>query len=207
MENFTSFKTAQILKEAGFPQPEIKTGQCWYRFDGALFVVVGKTFADGRYQKVFYFGAEAPTEKEVAGFSDCFFAPTSADILREIYPAEVRGQIGAGDMLTMALDPEKAAERWMYDVGLVEKKHPLYDEWVRQTEGPIVFFRDGHIVRFAGQQCLCNPCSEGAKLIPVSKDGDIGLGPGIGGVVTLIKLPGSSTVVASLDVSNKVGCV
>lgn len=84
MQNIAIFETAVKLKEQGLPQPTPEAGQFWYNPDFGLFVVGRMSFVDGKFRSIFYFETGKVYEKEEASFSDCVFAPTACDILREL---------------------------------------------------------------------------------------------------------------------------
>lgn len=69
MKNVTTHETSLRLKAAGFPQPEPEAGQFWYDDSGVL-VCIGFSYDPGG---------------SIARFKQTFaFAPTAADILREL---------------------------------------------------------------------------------------------------------------------------
>lgn len=74
MKNFVSAKTAQELKELGFPQPEPEVGQFWYLSDIAV-VVVGDDRLRGLESGNAYSEGFAVLRKHLT------FAPTATDIL------------------------------------------------------------------------------------------------------------------------------
>jgi len=78
MQNHATYETSVRLKEAGFPQPEPEAGQFWYNtmFKQDIGVVVGDAlyFVNGT-------GFTIPSEHSK---NYMVFAPTSADILREL---------------------------------------------------------------------------------------------------------------------------
>lgn len=85
MNNVTTFETAQRLKAAGFPQPEIKVGQFWYNPDRELAAIthiqpVGFVFI-GSLREVWSITQDAESD---AAFNSYFYAPTTTDILREL---------------------------------------------------------------------------------------------------------------------------
>lgn len=84
MNNVVTFKTAQRLKEAGFPQPAPEAGQFWYNPDFGIFVVGRRSFVDGTTRSIFYFETGNVLEVSEVAFLDCVFAPAVPDILREI---------------------------------------------------------------------------------------------------------------------------
>ena len=70
MKNVTTHETSAALKAAGFPQREPETGQFWYDDSGVL-VCIGFSYDPGG---------------SIARFKQTFaFAPTAADILRELF--------------------------------------------------------------------------------------------------------------------------
>lgn len=79
MQNHVTFETSLRLKEAGFPQPTPEAGQFWW------FV----RYPDGTARKevicVVIKGAMKPMDGDnLEGKQEFVFAPTSADILREL---------------------------------------------------------------------------------------------------------------------------
>lgn len=207
MKNTVSHKMAVLLKEAGFPQPEFEVGQFWYaemEYKGGTLehvplCVVVEQYAT-RQKHLRRLTCEKNTG-EKGGEPQCF-APVATDILALLCPDRTTGQMGADDVLRMALDPEKAAAQFL---ALLKKPqtHSLYDEWLAQMDFAWTGTDNG-IVMFARKQCFASRKGEAvAEVVPVHKNDDIGLGPGVGGLVTLIKLPGSKTVIASLDVSSR----
>lgn len=69
MKNVTTHETSAALKAAGFPQREPEAGQFWYDDSGVL-VCIGFSYDPGG---------------SIARFKQTFaFAPTAADILREL---------------------------------------------------------------------------------------------------------------------------
>lgn len=89
MNNVATFETAQRLKNAGFPQPEIKVGQFWYAepvYKGGSLEHIPLCIVVERYS------ARKPLLRrltcehmtgEVAESAQCF-APTAIDILHEL---------------------------------------------------------------------------------------------------------------------------
>lgn len=83
MKDIVIFETAVRLKEAGFPQPTPEFGQEWYNPEYGLFVV---GFIDAPYARatIIYNNKSCVFSKNLPNFSDCVFAPTATDILREL---------------------------------------------------------------------------------------------------------------------------
>lgn len=94
MKNHVNYETAVRLKEAGFPQPEPESGQFWYLPTGAnrygIFCCYGVDvsekmplylFATSIKKDIFYIRQTAKWQDQM---DNCFFAPTAADILREL---------------------------------------------------------------------------------------------------------------------------
>lgn len=93
MLDIVSFETAKQLKEAGFPQPELRDGQAWYWKHGdpyflyyhssvhALLSPIGWAHAGKRILS---------KERRDIFFSETAYAPTATDILRELPGANLR---------------------------------------------------------------------------------------------------------------------
>ncbi len=113
MKNTISFETAVRLKKAGFPQPAPEVGQFWHNKAGQSFVVLGKdevVAVSCAYLEKF----SLPFSVDAATFDKYVFAPTATDILEQLFPAKGRiVDVGAMDILRMALDPERAALVWI----------------------------------------------------------------------------------------------
>ena len=85
MKNIVSYKTAQALKTAGFPQPEPEAGQVWYLDAGDAVFING---INARGEII----CAAPSLINIEGHfvfnpdacESMPFAPTAADILREL---------------------------------------------------------------------------------------------------------------------------
>ena len=84
MKNIVTFETAKRLKEVGFPPPEPGVGQFWHNPDFGLFLVGRRWYVDGTYRNIFYIESGKAFEKGENDFSECIFAPTATDILRDI---------------------------------------------------------------------------------------------------------------------------
>jgi len=122
MKNIVTFETAVRLKIAGFPQPTPEAGQFWWlKFMGEPMRPCVVNFA-GTVEIYFSVVGGVVSEKKHMGHSlitnvweksGAVFAPTAADILAELFKPEIRGQIGAMDVLAMALNPELAAKDWL----------------------------------------------------------------------------------------------
>ena len=125
MKKVVSFEMAKALKEAGFFEPEqIRAGQLWY-IDDELCVVVGVDSDIQIYYAPFSdFWTDAP--KECPNYGAVYeespydlmdrgmcFAPTSADILGDIFTPEKNFHIFPADIIRMALDADLAATQWM----------------------------------------------------------------------------------------------
>lgn len=120
MKNVVSFETAKRLKEAGFPQPEPEVGQFWYRKHPSLAITLefAQSVEPDENGGSRFYTLWVGTEDTGGKFYDCkkhdlIFAPTSTDILRELYPAGKKVIIGSNRLLAMALDPAAAAEKWI----------------------------------------------------------------------------------------------
>ncbi len=81
MQNHVTPGTARRLRDAGFPQPEPEFGQIWHpsRY-GGLFVYICK--GCGNTMELRAPAGWSTWEKP--GSDKLFFAPTAADILREL---------------------------------------------------------------------------------------------------------------------------
>lgn len=79
MQNHVTEKTAQRLKDAGFPQPPAIRGQSWYAKTDDSFIVYAVN--DGRFSTINEDGVRIVCAD---GDTDLIFAPTATDILREL---------------------------------------------------------------------------------------------------------------------------
>jgi hypothetical protein len=78
--DIVSKETAKRLEAAGFPQPIPIFGQVWYNSRGNKIVIGGGRFGFGvEYYAMAYGGQNLTVRK-----SELVFAPTAADILREL---------------------------------------------------------------------------------------------------------------------------
>ena len=86
MKNIVSYKTAQALKAAGFPQPEPEAGQFWYDKGFHRLCVIAYDCGKPEVTRIcplncsdwsYWFHGEMGSGEHV-------FAPTAADILREL---------------------------------------------------------------------------------------------------------------------------
>jgi hypothetical protein len=82
MKNTASFETAMRLKEAGFPQPEIETGQVWFNLHSAA-TLIGLLDPCEKGLRYFYCHslASGRSQRILPATDDAFFAPTATDIL------------------------------------------------------------------------------------------------------------------------------
>ena len=91
MKERTTFETAQALKAAGFPQPEPEAGQMWYLGDSPKYLAGQELTDSGHFDGDFVFYTVGfPNLPLVNSREDVFesmvYAPTAADILREMVP-------------------------------------------------------------------------------------------------------------------------
>jgi len=89
MNDTVSFETAVRLKEAGFPQPEPHYRQVWYTSDGVDCFTLGRKNPQGRF-----WADDKILKPDFHTSPDVVFAPTTTDILQEIYsffPASAGG--------------------------------------------------------------------------------------------------------------------
>lgn len=84
MQHVTA-QTATALRDAGFPQPEFATGQIWYNLYGAA-SFIGRKDCDSQGNTTFFCTSlRTGTTDEIRLIKDvAIFAPTAADILREL---------------------------------------------------------------------------------------------------------------------------
>ena len=83
MKNIVTFETAKRLKEAGFPQPMPEAGQVWYANDVNMRVSI--VHVGGRAVNHVNQGYMLIYNTPIREFkTDCVFAPTATDILREM---------------------------------------------------------------------------------------------------------------------------
>ena len=117
MKNICTHETSLRLKAAGFPQPEPEAGQFWYGetvYKGGtlehtpLCVVVEKYSS----QKLFLRRLDCEHYVSSDGGNPKVFAPTAADILREL-SVEKTLSLSAMAVLIMATNPEDAAKAWL----------------------------------------------------------------------------------------------
>lgn len=83
--DITTNETSKRLKEAGFPQPDFATGQLWYNSHGALSFIGKKELGDDG--KTYFFCTSidtARTERMIPIKDGAFYAPSAADVLREL---------------------------------------------------------------------------------------------------------------------------
>lgn len=82
MRNHVTYETAVRLKEAGFPQPVPEEGQLWYNPKTERLCIILFNRAKWSF-RVSYFGSAS---NKGGYLKDNFmFAPTAADILRELW--------------------------------------------------------------------------------------------------------------------------
>lgn len=79
--NVVTFETAKKLKEAGFPQPEYKTGQVWYGTAGLTTQIVGTTYGKDSPE---FFNPHTAVTQTISHHFDFTFAPSATDILKEL---------------------------------------------------------------------------------------------------------------------------
>jgi len=91
MKSSVSFETAVALKDAGFPKPDmVYWNYVWFDKSGEQWRPGSLTL------------------------NPDIFAPSAPYILHQLFPeGKIRIQVGAEDILRMALDPEVAAQAWM----------------------------------------------------------------------------------------------
>ena len=91
MNNVTTFETSQRLKAAGFPQPVPAFGHLWYifdkqfnkaKFEPAIVVGVHNAIQDKEFSVIYKSGS--CREYDFDDLSNFYFAPTAADILKEL---------------------------------------------------------------------------------------------------------------------------
>lgn len=78
-----SFETAKRLKDAGFPQPEFRTGQFWFH-GGTGGLYFGQYVYDDLALKLIQVGGHDWFEWDREKVDNIVFAPTATDILRQL---------------------------------------------------------------------------------------------------------------------------
>ena len=89
MDNYTTFETSVKLKEKGFPQPEPVKCQVWHGKEGAYQVMTVQVEDFGIHESTVYchrVGSTQVFDMSLNLFKKFIYAPTPADILKELGP-------------------------------------------------------------------------------------------------------------------------
>jgi hypothetical protein len=120
MNNIVTFETAQLLKEAGFPQPEFETGQFWYNEFGALSFIGRKEVSESDGHTYFFcMSVDTGRMEKIRPVADgAYFAPTATDILSTFadYELQILALTDTQDFVEMILDVEELAKIWIGSV-------------------------------------------------------------------------------------------